>query len=1628
MLRPYRCQTTQKPLNLSLTLVLCLLSLIPPIYFSTRARGEVIRSASLSIPEGSGILKRAGTPGNSSNNQNKRDLGSFQSTLPVSFEANHGQTQPQVKFISRGKGYNLFLTSTEAILCLNETSRLKTPERLPNKKDYRLQQGVLRMKLEGADSESVVTGLDESEGKVNYFLGSKAEQWQTNIPTYAKVQYHNVYPGIDLIYHGSERQIEHDFVIAPGADHRLIQLSFKGADAVRLDAHDNLVFSIQGKRVGLSKPRLYQIVDGREKDVPGGYVLHKRHRVSFQVGSYDRTIPLVIDPVLVYSTYVGGEGMDEGNGIAVDRAGNVYVTGSTFSAAFPPALSLTAPPQDSIGGICDAFLFKLSPDGRTLLYRTYLGGSSAERGLGIAVDHTGSAYITGWTASPNFPPVNSLQSYAGGGRADAFVTKLNPRGSSILFSTYLGGSADDVGSAMAVDNAGNIFVSGTTVSRFSDSSTPFPTTPGSFATTHHEGARERGISDAFVTKLNISLGLNCINIGGTGDCSIPSIVYSTYLGGNGADAGNGIAIDTRGNAYVTGTTNSSNFPTANPLQATLGGGRCRNGSDVTDCSDVFVTQLSVDGSRLEYSTYLGGTGTDGGNAIAVSNLNHVYITGETTGDFPIRDAFGSTFRGGATDAFVTQLNNMGHLSASSYLGGSGDDKGAGIAVDSAHNIYLTGTSSSSNFDSANQLQPLTGARGSCDTGTPGLFHPCTDAFATKLNPGGRELIYSTLLGGNKDDEGRSIAVDNSGNAYITGLSSSTGSGRFPIANPLQASLNGVSDVIVAKISDAVDVDPPASDGNVIADAIEVTQAIQDLNNSIRLVADKRTFVRFHVHTNGVSFSTRAKLTVERGGVSTTLNAINPGGSIVVLPSPMREVLNHAFLFELPSNMISEGPLTLTAEVNPADPSGRRSLPESIVTDNTIQTSVSFQTAIRFNVSILNVGYVMSGTTFSPANSHADKLESWLRRAYPISDLQVSHGNMDYVFGFAGPPDCGTLNAQLFTSWVWNHRHLVLIPGDMRYYGMVDDGGQFMRGCAPVSGNIASGPTGTSTFGWDFDGSYGDWYGGHELGHAYGRFHVLGEAPGGAQCGTESGGILRHPNGRISGSLAGSGSIFGFDVATLTILPPTSGDVMTYCNNQWVSDFTYNGLFPPTQGKNLLRDLYPALAAANSFPRAPFSGDIFTPTSVRDAFSSIQGSEDRLLVSGVIDPKTNKATLLPSFLLPNANKLTERVPGNYSIILRDSVGNELASYPFTPARLEGGPSTQKEPERSVDSLLITELVPWVAGTAEINIAAGPHVIGAIKSGPSLPAVRIISPNGGENFAGKTIKVSWEASDEDKDPLSFHVLYSTDRGASWRILASYLTGNNIELDTAYIPGSKEALFQVVATDGIHSVSDESDGVFNVVNHPPIAKITSPDKSVVAVTGQTITFEATALKDGATMPVKQLTWTSNISGVLGYGERLSTADLKAGKHEIIFTADDDKGGVVSDSFAVTVVEDWGKLRPVPNAVRAGPALITFNPAAGDVKALVSIDNDNSVPHRWSKRLNSLTWYATTHAPWLTISTTKGTTPDQIVIGFKDTGLSEGIHTSFVTFTNASSPKQTSTVRIRVIIGAKKGEKPPK
>lgn len=707
-----------------------------------QARGQLSQPAAKSTPKAPGSVTPA-----------QARLVEAYGKLALSFEANQGQADPRVRFLARGSGYTFFLGSDEVVLALQKgqssgkAGKDNAKETLAAR---HLPQGAtfLRMRLVGGNPNARLLGSGELPGKSNYLVGNDPSRWRTDVENYARVSYQGVYPGVDLVYYGNQRQLEYDFVVAPGADPEAITVDIQAAKAyapLRVDRNGDLIVETGDGEVLFQKPLVYQpgAQSGAGKpgcqlrvSLEGRYVLKGAHRVSFKVAGFDASKPLVIDPILSYSTYLGGSNLDFGRAIAVDAAGSAYVAGFTFSTDFP---TLNAIRKPSAGG-SKAFVAKLNAAGTALLYSTYLGGSGSDAATSIAVDASDNAYLTGDTTSADFPTLNAFQkTYSG--NSDAFVSKLDAMGSALLYSTYLGGSNADEGTGIAVDAGGNAYVTGRTTS-------------ANFPTASPAQAKYAGNDDGFVTKLS----------------SVGALVYSTYLGGSGNDDGLAIAVDPSGNVYVTGDTSSDNFPTLKAMQAARAGGL-----------DAFVTKLDATGS-LAYSTYLGGSGDDNGFGIAVDALGNSYVTGNTaSSDFPTMNPQQAANAGGI-DAFVAKLNPAGSLVYSTYLGGSAEDDGTGIAADKSGNAYVTGFSASPNFATMSPLQAA----------NAGGF----DAFVTKLDVAGL-LVYSTYLGGSNQDFAFGIAVDGLGSAYVTGFTLST---DFPTANPLQAKNAGIFNVFVAKIA------------------------------------------------------------------------------------------------------------------------------------------------------------------------------------------------------------------------------------------------------------------------------------------------------------------------------------------------------------------------------------------------------------------------------------------------------------------------------------------------------------------------------------------------------------------------------------------------------------------------------------------------------------------------------------------------------------------------------------------------------------------------------------------------------------------------------------------------------------
>ncbi len=563
----------------------------------------------------------------------KERVSAFYENLPLSFEANQGQTDPNVKFISRGKGYTFFLLPTEATLIFPRSERSSSRTAHQGSETAGRDGSIdsqLKIRFVGSNPMPQIKGLDEFASKVNYILGNDPKAWQPNISSYAKVRYESVYQGIDVVYYGNQRNLEYDFVIAPGADPRQIKLNFVGADTLEKDANGDLILRVGGNAVRQHRPVVYQERGGVRREVAGSYVIKDHMQVTVDLADYDPEMSLVIDPVLSYSTYLGGSGTDQAYAVAVDADGHAYVTGRTDSINFPVSGAF----QSSVSGSFDVFVAKFNTTGDALLYSTYIGGSGDDEAYGIAVDSSGNVYLAGFTDSSNFPTMNAAQPSKGGSR-DGFVTKLNANGSALVYSTYLGGNGFDENFAIAIDSQGNAYVTGLTTSSNFPLVNPIQPFLGG------------GGDDAFIAKLNTNGS---------------ALIYSTYLGGSGSDEGFGITVDSSGNAFISGQTNSTNFPVVDALQPAFGGGFL----------DAFVTKINAQGTSLLYSTYLGGSNDDTAEGVAVNTAGNAYIVGRTRSpNFPTVNAVQPTFIDGFTNAFVTKLTTLGTgLLYSTYLSGT----------------------------------------------------------------------------------------------------------------------------------------------------------------------------------------------------------------------------------------------------------------------------------------------------------------------------------------------------------------------------------------------------------------------------------------------------------------------------------------------------------------------------------------------------------------------------------------------------------------------------------------------------------------------------------------------------------------------------------------------------------------------------------------------------------------------------------------------------------------------------------------------------------------------------------------------------------------------------------------------
>lgn len=698
------------------------------------------------------------------------------SQLPLYFIQNNGQTDPHIKFYEQGTGHTLSFTDKGVTLALpTETI------------------GLFPM---GASRHVRLSAEEKQIGKMNYIIGNDPKKWRTGVPTYGKVVYQSVYPGIDMKFYGNNRELEYDVIVQPGAHPSTVRFGYEGIHGLKITSSGQLEILLNnGASLFQKRPVIYQMVKGQRVHVNGAFrLLNHPKQYGFQVASYNKDYPLVIDPVLEYSTYLGGDLDDVGNGIAVDASGHVYVTGATASPNFP-VLSTQPGFQEKN----DVFVTKINVTGTsTLLYSTYLGGKDNDIAFGIAIDSEGHAYATGSTKSTDFPAPNLISSslQPGRGLIDAFVTKIKPDGT-LAYSALVGGIFDDIGRAIAVDSMKNAYITGSTFS-FN-----FPTTESAYQSKIAPDGPGGQLGDAFVTKI---------------DPTGTSTLYSTFLGGNQADKGHGLTLDGSG-VYITGETSSDNFATTTTAfqQRRAGGGAIN--------ADAFITKIDANStgtSSLVYSTYLGGDDDDKGLGIAVDGSGHAYVTGRTqSSDFPVDSTSqGKIGKSGTEDAFVTKVDPTASKRIYSiFLGGTDFDEGRGISVDASGNAYVTGETHSNDFPVQLPNQKDSAGR--------------AELFITKIDSKGGYTPYSTYLGGAGDDGGNAIAVDGTGIIYVTGETKSMDFPTTPSAYQKEHKgvLDGDSTVIFrAKFNDAIIT--KITPGDLVPDTILPTvESVAPANNA-----------------------------------------------------------------------------------------------------------------------------------------------------------------------------------------------------------------------------------------------------------------------------------------------------------------------------------------------------------------------------------------------------------------------------------------------------------------------------------------------------------------------------------------------------------------------------------------------------------------------------------------------------------------------------------------------------------------------------------------------------------------------------------------------------------------------------
>jgi hypothetical protein len=836
----------------------------------------------------------------------------------------------------------------------------------------------------------------------------------------------------------------------------------------------------------------------------------------------------------------------------------------------------------------------------------------------------------------------------------------------------------------------------------------------------------------------------------------------------------------------------------------------------------------------------------------------------------------------------------------------------------------------------------------------GASHPILSGLSPVDLSGNFDIVPLSTLG-----PGWTILAKSAAHPHLALAVGTYGTGRiaFTSSNISAASIDGGSDAFVRQLIQWAGT-PAANGPDMRITAIEVTQAIQDLNNSVELIAGKRTYVRVHVSAPVLVTNVTANLSGSRGvtRLYPTLSPGNPAGRISIRTAPDRGQINDSFWFELPYSWIGAGNLTLSARIDPSNAKN-----DSNLANNSSSVTVNFLQAAPLRLRLYNVRYTVGGTTHQADGVHLTRLESWLRRAYPISSLVVTRDTFNYGSGL---PNVDLLNARL--GFVRLLR--ILFSGENSrtvYYGLVDDGGGFMRGkAAGIPGTVASGPTGTPSGGlaWDTDGSYGDWYGGHEIAHTRNRYHA-------EFCGATGGRSYPYAGGRISPALTGATAIYGFDILNRRIYDPNWKDVMTYCQNQWISDFTYEGI------RSYMSSL-----------------------GVSVASNTTMASNTFVLVSGLVYLDTKTGALDTVNVIQQANQLPLPTPGDWTIVLVGP-GGDLASYPFMPQELTDAESSPGRPAT------VAEIVPWVDGATRLELRYGSQVVDARNASANAPVVTITAPQTGQQVGDGPLTISWTGSDADNDPLTYSVLYSHDGGVDWTPLTTAFVGQQFSIETSQLAGGTTSRIRVIASDGLRS-GVATTGNFTVPTKAPEVQITAPAANATFFPAQQVVFEGSAYdREDGELSGASLVWSSSKDGQLGTGSIVSTVNLTTGTHEITLVATDSDGRTQQAKRTIVVLE--GSAAPAAELTAAPDVIGVTLPFGGAaVNTTVTLRNSSET---------ALGWSAGDDAPWVTLSSSSGTTPADLVVTIDPAGLTPGDYQAVITMTTSAG---TTTVPVTLTV----------